>query len=74
MDVDHSDNMMTDVADNVGVDATTASRRQEAQKTLPWIEKYRPSSLHDLISHDEIVRTCTFDYCSTVDGLHSWPV
>ena len=25
--------------------------------TLPWIEKYRPSSLNEIISHDEIIAT-----------------
>jgi replication factor C subunit 3/5 len=49
--------MMVDAADNGVADPVADSRREEAQKTLPWIEKYRPSSLHDLIAHDEIVRT-----------------
>ncbi|KAK7597837.1 hypothetical protein V9T40_010062 [Parthenolecanium corni] len=26
---------------------------------LPWVEKYRPSSLQDLISHEDIIRTIT---------------
>ncbi|KAJ2949162.1 hypothetical protein O0L34_g6103 [Tuta absoluta] len=29
----------------------------EPSKNLPWVEKYRPSKLEDLVSHDEIVRT-----------------
>lgn len=26
---------------------------------LPWIEKYRPKSLQELIAHEEIVNICT---------------
>lgn len=26
------------------------------QDSLPWVEKYRPSSLDELIAHEEIVR------------------
>ncbi|XP_022191548.2 replication factor C subunit 5 [Nilaparvata lugens] len=29
----------------------------EEKKNLPWVEKYRPSKLDDLISHDDIIRT-----------------
>ncbi|CAG9786793.1 unnamed protein product [Diatraea saccharalis] len=29
----------------------------EAQKNLPWVEKYRPSKLEDLVSHDDIIKT-----------------
>lgn len=28
---------------------------KESQKTLPWVEKYRPESLTDLISHEGIL-------------------
>ncbi|XP_055302364.1 replication factor C subunit 5 [Sitodiplosis mosellana] len=31
--------------------------RDTAAINLPWIEKYRPSSLNELISHDEIIAT-----------------
>lgn len=27
--------------------------------TLPWVEKYRPKGLSDLISHEYILKTCT---------------
>jgi hypothetical protein len=27
---------------------------------LPWIEKYRPKSLSELIAHEEIVNICQF--------------
>ncbi|KOB77081.1 Replication factor C subunit 3 [Operophtera brumata] len=29
----------------------------EASINLPWVEKYRPSKLEDLVSHDDIVKT-----------------
>ncbi|CAH1638257.1 unnamed protein product [Spodoptera littoralis] len=29
----------------------------EASKNLPWVEKYRPSKLEELISHDDIIKT-----------------
>ena len=30
---------------------------KQQQNTLPWIEKYRPSSLNDIVSHEEIIST-----------------
>jgi len=32
---------------------------QSADLSLPWVEKYRPTSLDDLISHDDIIKTIT---------------
>lgn len=29
---------------------------------LPWIEKYRPKSLSELIAHEEIVNICRFSF------------
>uniref|UniRef100_A0A2H1V515 Activator 1 subunit 5 n=2 Tax=Noctuidae TaxID=7100 RepID=A0A2H1V515_SPOFR len=29
----------------------------EVSKNLPWVEKYRPSKLEELISHDDIIKT-----------------
>ena len=29
----------------------------KAQKNLPWVEKYRPSALEDLVSHEDIITT-----------------
>ncbi|XP_059052011.1 replication factor C subunit 5 [Achroia grisella] len=29
----------------------------EIHKNLPWVEKYRPSKLDDLVSHDDIINT-----------------
>jgi hypothetical protein len=46
---------------NVGAaDAAAASSRLaavDASSFLPWVEKYRPSSLTDLISQQDIVNT-----------------
>ncbi|XP_043463500.1 replication factor C subunit 5 [Leptopilina heterotoma] len=33
------------------------TNRTEKSKNLPWVEKYRPAQLDDLISHEEIIRT-----------------
>lgn len=30
------------------------------KENLPWVEKYRPAKLVDLISHDSIIQTCSF--------------
>lgn len=30
-----------------------------AEINLPWVEKYRPGSLNDIVSHEEIVKTLT---------------
>ena len=30
------------------------------KKNIPWVEKYRPSNLNDVIAHEEIVRTSNF--------------
>jgi hypothetical protein len=29
----------------------------ESKGNLPWVEKYRPETLDDLVSHKEIIRT-----------------
>ncbi|GBG31871.1 Replication factor C subunit 5 [Hondaea fermentalgiana] len=34
-----------------------ADKLQEETEALPWIEKYRPQKLDDLVAHDEIVAT-----------------
>ncbi|RXG59986.1 Replication factor C subunit 5 [Armadillidium vulgare] len=31
--------------------------KEEKNKNLPWVEKYRPKSLDDLISHEQIIST-----------------
>ncbi|CAG0899535.1 unnamed protein product [Cyprideis torosa] len=35
----------------------TATIGKSGAKNLPWVEKYRPSTLDDLISHEEIIST-----------------
>lgn len=60
MDADTSHGMMVDAVETDNGRATMESRRSEAKKTLPWIEKYRPATLSDLISHEDIVKTRTF--------------
>ena len=32
--------------------------QSQSQSQLPWIEKYRPKSLSELIAHEEIVNIC----------------
>lgn len=32
---------------------------------MPWVEKYRPNCLDDLISHEEIISTSKFSLRST---------
>ncbi|KAJ8983969.1 hypothetical protein NQ317_008672 [Molorchus minor] len=33
--------------------------KNEQQANLPWVEKYRPNTLDDLVSHEDIVKTIT---------------
>jgi hypothetical protein len=37
---------------------TRESNRAIAAMTSPWIEKYRPESLSDIIAHQDILGTC----------------
>ena len=32
------------------------------KQSLPWVEKYRPSSLSELIAHEDIISICMFLY------------
>lgn len=34
-----------------------------ASSTLPWVEKYRPSSLDELVAQDDIVSICEWQQC-----------
>lgn len=36
---------------------TTARSFSRERAELPWFEKYRPSSLHELVAHEDIIRT-----------------
>lgn len=40
-----------------GTTAAVAHHSSTAADSLPWVEKYRPNALEDLVSHTEIVRT-----------------
>ena len=37
--------------------STELSDGSRRKANLPWVEKYRPNALEELISHDDIVRT-----------------
>ena len=37
--------------------------RADQVASLPWVEKYRPKEMSDLISHDEIISTMS-RYCT----------
>ncbi|CAL1615733.1 unnamed protein product [Knipowitschia caucasica] len=37
--------------------ASTSSKASQQQRNLPWVEKYRPQTLDDLISHKDILST-----------------
>jgi hypothetical protein len=50
-DVDAS----TSKAEGTGPDVT----HKGTAENLPWVEKYRPKQLDDVISHDQIVTTST---------------
>lgn len=41
-------------------ESSIQSRDNLIKKSLPWVEKYRPESLDDLISQEHIVKTCIF--------------
>ena len=40
----------------IALDSTKSSNTTPS--TLPWVEKYRPSSLSELIAHEEIISIC----------------
>ncbi len=46
------DNDKMDVEEEVQVESEESKRNN----TLPWIEKYRPKSLSELIAHEEIIQ------------------
>lgn len=49
---------MDDAQDGDALMPSTAAK-EEAPSTLPWVEKYRPATLSDLISQQDIVNTIT---------------
>ena len=38
-----------------------SSKSGGSKDTLPWVEKYRPNSLSELIAHEEIIQICKKD-------------
>ena len=38
-----------------------SSKSGSSKDTLPWVEKYRPNSLSELIAHEEIIQICKKD-------------
>jgi hypothetical protein len=40
--------------------ASAQSGQRQNAAELPWVEKYRPNSLDDLIAHEEIVLICMY--------------
>jgi len=45
-------------AEPMQVDLTHAQRtRLDQQASLPWVEKYRPKDMSELVSHEEIIST-----------------
>jgi len=47
-----------DVSADAPVDKTAQMRAAQAD-LLPWVEKYRPKDMSELVSHDEIISTIT---------------
>lgn len=37
---------------------------------LPWVEKYRPNSLSELIAHEEIINICEYYEIASYRNLH----
>ena len=44
-----------DVVQPENYDMSNAKIVPSAKDTLPWVEKYRPNSLDELIAHEEII-------------------
>jgi hypothetical protein len=61
MEVIESDSEQMDVEVNDAsaklVDLSSDSKLSSGSN-LPWVEKYRPSSLDDLIAHEDIIAIC----------------
>jgi replication factor C subunit 3/5 len=54
---DGIEEMQTDGAAASAPDDMSAAGAAAAADSLPWVEKYRPSVLSDLVSHTEIIQT-----------------
>jgi hypothetical protein len=46
---------------NDDVVVKSSSAKDDAPTTIPWVEKYRPATLSDLISQQDIVNTSEYD-------------
>ena len=47
------------------------SEKVDPTAALPWVEKYRPSSLSDMIAHEEIISTSKRCFLNLVDLIRS---
>lgn len=63
-DFDSDQSMDIDVAAQQQSDEQRrAEKKQRIQQSLPWVEKYRPNKLEDLVAHEDIITTRM--YCQT---------
>ena len=54
---DH-ENMTADMDIDGDIKPLDKSSTYTAKDSLPWVEKYRPNSLSEMIAHDEIISIC----------------
>lgn len=50
---------ISDPAESAPALTSMQRTRQEQTASLPWVEKYRPKDMSDLVSHEEIINTIT---------------
>jgi hypothetical protein len=46
---------MSDSSSMSNAEITQTEKIAAAKQSLPWVEKYRPSSLDELIAHEDII-------------------
>ena len=49
--------LYTDGIGSISTDITKKIQQKEENLTLPWVEKFRPKTLTDVISHETITST-----------------